>query len=197
MAKTNNRVEFGLKDVHYAVFDDETGEYAAPKPLPGAVSLSLSHEGDTDTFFADDGPYATFSSNGGYSGDLNVAVLTDDFLTECLGQAKDKNGAILEATDDAGKEFALLFAVSSNKEPVRYALYSCTASRNDVEANTRADTTEPDTQSVTIACGSHTFALNGEEHDYVKARLKRSEENKAIFSKFYEAVYTPDMTAGA
>ena len=38
-----NKVQFGLKNVHYAV-RNESG-YAAPVSVPGAVNLSLDAEG--------------------------------------------------------------------------------------------------------------------------------------------------------
>lgn len=191
MANGQGRVLFGLKNVRWATWDDSTGSYGTPKAWPGAVTLGLDKEGDTDTFYADDGPYASFVSNGGYSGSLESAVVPEEFLTECVGLVKDANGAIVEATDGESKEFALMFEVSSNKEPERLVLYSCTASRPGINANTRTSSTSPDTQSVDIACGTHTFTLDGEERDFVLGKLRRTEDTKTAYSKFFEKVYEP------
>ena len=52
-----NKVRFGLKNAYYAkvTFNDEgEPQYATPKRLPGAVSLSISPEGELEKFYADD-----------------------------------------------------------------------------------------------------------------------------------------------
>ena len=42
-----NKVKYGLKNVHYAVITENNGEttYDTPKPIPGAVNLTLSPRG--------------------------------------------------------------------------------------------------------------------------------------------------------
>ena len=46
-----NKVKFGLKNVHYAV--RTSGGAGTVKSVPGAVNLSLSPQGDTNKFYAD------------------------------------------------------------------------------------------------------------------------------------------------
>ena len=54
MAGNNaNKVRYGLKNVHYAVLtvgENGTPTFSAPVPIPGAVNLSMSPEGDTTPF---------------------------------------------------------------------------------------------------------------------------------------------------
>ena len=52
-----NKVQFGLKNVHYAVLNGSV--YAEPVSVPGAVNLSMDAEGDMQKFYADDVAYIT------------------------------------------------------------------------------------------------------------------------------------------
>lgn len=54
----SNKVKFGLKNVHYALLTDDDGTitYETPVPIPGAVSMSLAPQGETNTFYAEISP---------------------------------------------------------------------------------------------------------------------------------------------
>ena len=78
-----NKIKYGIKNVYYAICTlapNGSATYATPKALPGAVSISLDQQGDTNKFYADNIVYYTSVANNGYEGDLEVAMLTDDFL---------------------------------------------------------------------------------------------------------------------
>ena len=51
-----NKVRFGLKNVYYAILtesDNAAPSYGTPKRLLGAVSLDLTQEGGSNSFYAD------------------------------------------------------------------------------------------------------------------------------------------------
>lgn len=57
MSKKKNKVRFGLKNCYYAkaTFDEDGNvTYDTPKRLPGAVSIGLDPEGESENFYADD-----------------------------------------------------------------------------------------------------------------------------------------------
>ena len=85
MSKEKNKIKFGLKNTHYAIITETEQEdgtikstYSTPKKWPGAVSLSLDPSGESNTFYADDTAYAVLSSNSGYEGDFESALVPED-----------------------------------------------------------------------------------------------------------------------
>lgn len=184
-----NKVLFGLRNVHVA-FKGEEGAYDAPKPVPGAVNLGLSGEGDTETFYADDIPYFTFSSNNGYTGDLEMAIIPDWFKIEALGWVKDGNGMVIEVADGEQKPFALLFEVQGDKAKKRYVYYNCNSSKPSEEHATIEDTRTPQTQTATITIIPEEI----EGKSVVKGSLEMSLETATAFNAFYESVLLPDFT---
>ena len=111
MANKKNKVKFGLKNCHYAIAtlaEDGTVSFGTPVAMPGAVSLSLDAEGENDPFYADDSVYYMVSNNNGYSGDFELALIPESFLTDVMHETEDANGVIAENKDVEPEHFALL-----------------------------------------------------------------------------------------
>lgn len=149
----------------------------------GAVSLSADPEGDTTPFYADNIVYYTSVSNNGYSGDLEVAMIPDTFLTDILGQDTDSNGAIFEANDDVNSQFALMFQIDGDKKNRRVVYYNVTATRPSAEANTTEDTKEPQTDTISVTMAPRTT------DKMVKCVMEQTEDNTTAYDGFFNAVY--------
>ena len=147
-----NKVKYGLKNVHYApvTFNNGVPSYAAPIPIPGAVSLSLSVNGEPENFYADNGVYYVINNNMGYDGDLEIALIPESFRTGPLGESLDANNVLVERSDSQLAPFALLFEFEGDVKKVRHVLYNCTASRPNVEGNTKEESLEVKTETLTI-----------------------------------------------
>ena len=68
MPTADNKVRFNLKNVYFSkltVGESGTPTYATPEHIPGAVSISMSPEGDTTPFYADGIQYYTSVANNG------------------------------------------------------------------------------------------------------------------------------------
>ena len=85
--KTANKVKFGLKNCHYAKATfaaDGSVTYAKPVRIPGAVDISLDAEGESDSFYADDGVYYSIAANNGYKVDLEIAIVPESFIKDIM-----------------------------------------------------------------------------------------------------------------
>lgn len=185
-----NKVKYNLKNVHAAkLTESETGgvttfTYAAPKAIPGAVSISLDAEGDSSPFYADGIVYFRSSTNNGYSGDLEIALIPEWFRTEILQEELDKNGVLVENSDVAESvKFALLFEFDGDVNAIRHVLYNCSASRPSIESQTKEDTIEPGTETLSITADPRADGL-------VKARTGDT-TNQSEYTNWYKKVYVP------
>ncbi|MFR6151378.1 MAG: major tail protein [Peptoniphilus sp.] len=191
MAK--NKVKFGLKNVHVWPITEATSEkitYGEVIKVPGAVSLSLEASGDSNPFYADDMIYWNQYSNNGYEGELEIALIPEEFEVQILGYLKDKNGAIVESNASKSKNYAMAFEFDGDVTQTRHIFYNCSSSRPDIEGATTEDKTEPqtDTISITTAPASDT--------GYVKARLEKGQTG---YDTFFTTPYkvTPETGAQA
>lgn len=149
MTNNENKVQFGLKNVHYAKLSG--AGYGTPVAIPGAVNLSLSAEGELQKFYADNMAYYVSNNNLGYSGDLEVAMFPDQMLQDIWGYSLDDTDKVLtEKADTETQTFALLFQIEGDKRARKYCMYACTATRPGIGSKTKEETSEPQTQSVSI-----------------------------------------------
>lgn len=188
-----NKVKYNLKNVHAAKMTETvqdgvtTFSYADPKAIPGAVSISLDAEGESSPFYADGIVYFRSSTNNGYSGDLQIALIPEWFRTEILKEELDAKGVLVENNKvTESTKFALLFEFDGDVNAIRHVLYSCSASRPSIESETKEDTIEPGTETLSITADPRADGL-------VKARTGDTTDDTA-YADWYKKVYVP--TAG-
>jgi len=178
-----NKVKFGLKNVHYAVVTETEGEitYDTPEPIGGAVNLTLDAAGESVQFYADDRVYFEENTNDGYTGNLEIALIPDDFRKDVLGEVEDANGALIENKDAKAKYFALLFEFDGDAKKTRHVLYYVLASRPSVAGATTTNTKEPQTETLNIT------ARSAPDTGDVKAKVPQGSD---AYDDFFESVYT-------
>lgn len=189
MAK--NKVKYNLKNVHAAkltVGEQGAFTYASPQAIPGAVSISLDAEGDTSPFYADGIVYFRSNTNNGYSGDLEIALIPEWFRTDILLEEKDSNGVLVEkSTITEMPKFALLFEFDGDVHGIRHVLYNCSASRPSIASETKEDTIEPVTETLSLTADPRADGL-------VKARTGDT-TTEEIYNNWYQSVYVPGEAA--
>ena len=182
-----NKVKFNLKNVYAAeVSFSESGEvsFGTPKPIPGAVSLSMDPNGEQTVFYADGIAYYVSNDNQGYNGDLEMALLPDWFRTYALGDTLDSNGVLVENANAELGHYALLFQFDGDKRGIRHVLYNCTSSRPKIEGKTNEDKREVQTETMTINAAP---LPNG----IVKAKTGDSTSD-AAYNSWYNSVYVAE-----
>lgn len=192
MADTN-KVKYGICNVYFAVATiaaNGTATYTTPKALPGAVSISLDQQGETNKFFADNIVYYTSVANNGYEGDLEVAKLNDDFLKDILGYGTDANGILYEDAGAPVVHFALIFQFEGDAHARRHVLYNCTCNRPSVSGSTKEDSVEPQTETITIT--ATTIHHAGLDKDIVKASVTPTETTQ--YNAWNSTVYMVTST---
>jgi phi13 family phage major tail protein len=180
----SNKIRYGLKNVHYAVItegENDTISYGTPVKISGAVSLTLDPQGDQVKFYADDMEYYSEYTNNGYSGTLEMALIPDDFKKDVLGYKEDANGVLFEDANAIAKNFALLFEFSGDKNAIRHVVYNVTSSRPSVSGDTKGETKNVQTESMSIS------AAPAKDTGLVKGK---AEPSQTVYNDWYEQVYT-------
>ena len=190
-----NKVKFNLKNVHAAKLTETVAEgvttfsYATPRAIPGAVSISLDAEGESSPFYADGIVYFRSVTNNGYSGDLEMALVPEWFRTEILQEELDGKGVLIEKSGNRESvKFALLFEFDGDINCIRHVLYNCTSSRPSIESETKEDTIEPGTETLSITADPRADGL-------VKARTGDTTD-AATYTGWYQTVYLPTEANG-
>lgn len=187
MSDKKNKVKFNIRNVHYAKLtmnDDGTVTFATPVSMPGAVSLSLSPNGEPSTFYADGYAYYTISNNMGYEGDMELAMVPESFRTDILKEKLDSNKVLVEDASVQGEKFALLFEFDGDINKIRHVLYSCTAARPSIEAETNEEEIKVKTETLSIKASP---LMNG----FVKARTGDA-TTETVYNNWYKSVYVPN-----
>lgn len=180
-----NKVLFGLSNVHYAVITegtDGTYTYGTPVPIPGAVELSTDPAGESSSFFADNRVYYQANSNQGYEGTVTFAKLPQSFRVDVLGETL-VNGGLAENANAKFKRIALLFEIDGDEQADRFVYYDVSVSRPGFSSASKQDSTEVNTVELS-------FKATPRPDGWVKW-VTGAETTKPIYDAFYSAVTEP------
>ncbi|WP_191556449.1 major tail protein [Metabacillus idriensis] len=182
-----NKVTFGLENVHYAPYTETAGTitYETPIRIPGGVEITLDPRGELSEFYADNLLYYVANSNQGYDGTLNIANIPEQFAIDALGEEKDEDdGVITERADAKQKPFALLFEFDGDVKAVRHVLFNCTANRPSISSSTKTNTQEPNTNELSFV--SSPITIDGKKVVKTKTSLSTP---AAVYDDWYTKVY--------
>ena len=192
---TENKVVYGLKNVHYSKMTiDETGKivYAKPTAIRGAVEISLESKAELVSFEAVNEVYYSAPGTSSYEGTLTLAKVPDAFLVDILGEVLDATDGVQTEIDGAKtSNFALLFQFEGDANGTRHLLYNCSASRPSVASKTGKEigTTE------LAFTASAKPAESANDKAIVKAKTTGS-TTTAVYNAWFDAVYVKAPAVG-
>jgi len=97
------------------------------------------------------------------------------------------NGVITENKDVEPEHFALLFEFSGDQRKIRHCMYYCSATRPSVSGSTKEDSTEVQTETLSLTVSP---ILDG----LVKVKTGTN-TSESVYNAWYNAVYTPSAPA--
>lgn len=145
-----NKVNFGIENVYYAVLTEgTTNSWATPVHVPGAVSITLDSNTTSTPFYADNITYYSSFANNGYTGTLEMARIPESMLKDIWGIEEDNTDKVIfEKSGVQPKPFALLFEKDGDQQDDLYCLYRVIPTSKPTEGtSTIEDSATPVTQS--------------------------------------------------
>lgn len=186
MSIKENKVQFGLKNVHYAVHD-ENG-WATPKAVPGAVNLNLAAEGELQKYYADDVEFWASNNNKGYSGEVEFNRIPDTMLQDVWGlRLSDKNKVLTEYANVEPKQIALLYEINGDQSAQLYCLYCVTLGRPNIGSKTVGESKDLTTQTCSLSAAP--LAADGKVYSRTTVNTPQ-DVREAWYKKVYEEATT-------
>lgn len=179
------KVKFGFKNAYYSKITESEGKitYEAPVKIPGAVSMTLSPTGDNVEFYADDTLYFGESVNNGYDGNIEFALIPEEFKKDILGETLDSGNVIVENATATTNPFALLCEFTTDNGAKKYAFYHCTAKRPELAGTTKGASKEISTESLELMIRPRADGL-------VKVSTSDA-TSETVINDWYKSVYEP------
>lgn len=194
-------VRYGISNAHYAKYTEGSngtlGTYATPVAMKGATALTLTPQGNTWTFYADNIAYETGSSNTGYEISVTIAVIGDQAKIDLLGYATDSNGVVYESADAEPASCAFLWEFGGSKVKKRGLLYNVKFNRPTMTGNTMTDSVDPDTDELTGTAIGRDITVGGVVKNIIKASVTNETATASQFADWFDAVYVVGGATGA
>lgn len=149
----NNKISFGLRNVHYSIATQDTQgawSFATPVALPGAQEFSSDIVGGSTSVYADDIIYYNLVQNAGRTLTLKLTELTEEFKTDVLGYQKLANGNLVEVVNATPVTFALGLEFQGDIKARRAWFYLCNVTPVSESSKTKADSIEANSVTLNI-----------------------------------------------
>ena len=181
------KITYGLKNIHYAIMErtDSGVTYGKPKKFPGAVNLTLTASNEAVDFYADDIIYYNTNDNSGYTGEIEAALVPDEFRKDVFGD-EIIDGLQFENAATDPKHIALMAEFNTDVIAKRICLYDVLCGRPDVTSKTKEKGRTPQTQKMSLTV----YPIEINDKTVVKCTTC-AETPQETFATFFNAVPLP------
>lgn len=196
MTVVKNKVKYGISNFTWwpvtETVNESTGAvtttYGTKHTVPGLVSIGQDPQGDKTTFRADNSDFFTAQANGGYSGSIVFAQITDDLEEYCFDIRRDINGVAVE-DGQSGKTthyLACAFQFEADQKAIRHLLPKCSLSKPSIGSETTPEGNTPNVQTDSLTLTSVPRPEDGLTH------LKADPLTDAdVYAGWYTSPYMP------
>jgi len=152
MAEYAKKVRTGVKNLHFAILNEDTQSnlaYATPVKVPGLIRIDVNPGSNIDTLYADNKASIVYSVVGSVEVTIEKDSLPDDLLAELLGRKKE--GATNYVTNNNTAPYvAIMFEQTySNGSSSYVKLYKGKFSEPDSSNETKNDSVNFQTGEIT------------------------------------------------
>lgn len=148
--------KIGISNFHYAKQTAEEtaladATYGATTAVPGLVSVEVSNEAQSNTLYADNGPYETASSMGAINVSIDLADLPLSVQGDLLGHSYDTtNKVLVKKANDVAPYVAILFEFAMGNGSTRCVkLYKGKFAEPTDSGQTKGENVEFQTSQIT------------------------------------------------
>ena len=182
--------KIGISKFHYAVQtaeDSATADatYGTAKAVPGLVSIEVTTEAQSNTLYADNGPYETASAMGAVNVSIDLADLPLEVQADLLGHTYDStNKTLIKKASDNAPYAAILFEfLMGNGVKQAVKLYKGKFSEPAQNGQTKGENVEFGTNSIT----AQFVQLKGKDGNAGKWEFLQEFAANASTDAFYSA----------
>lgn len=148
-----NKVEFGLSNVHvgtYTASSEGVVTLGEPMKVPGAVTLALTAESESNQFWADDIVYHSSFTDNGEAGDLTMALFPDEFKLAFLNYVELADGGVAKVKTMRNKNVYIAFEGDGDANRRRHIMYNIALGAISREHATKEGAENPEVESIPV-----------------------------------------------
>ncbi len=187
----------GVDMLHYAIVKtDGVGAYTVGdiKKVPGTTEAGFNMNGQTGTFYADNGAYDTATAVGDFDVSVACADVTPQMKADLYGFDYDEATGELSGSDINAPYVAILYRIQKSNGAYRYtAIYKAKAVPNEEKAQTKGGSINFQANGFTLKAAKRlTDGRYFRQLDSDDPKLPEGVTNAVIESKFFSDIdWTP------